>query len=391
MASTPIEQAQEFLASSDLDGWLVYDYQGMNPALADLTGLTGFLTRPVFLLVLPAGSPVLLISAVDAGHVGTESGVDLDVYVGLDDVHRKLGERLKPLRRVAMEYSPMRELPRASRVDAGTVELVRSMGVEVVSSAEILQYATQRWTDAGLASHRRAADALGRIVLSSFAEIGERLAAGVTEHDIYAFIMDRFASEGLVTDHGPVVAANGHASDPHFAPTPEASVQLAHGDWVLIDLWAREPAVDAIYADITWTAYVGDTVPADRQHVFDVVTGGRDAAAEFLRERIASGRNAQGWEVDQAARDFIAKEGYGEQFVHRLGHSLGKQVHAGGVNLDNLETHDTRTFLPGLGFTIEPGVYLPEFGVRSEIDLYIGPEGLEITTPIQRDVVLIAG
>jgi len=387
---TPIEQAQEFLASSDLDGWLVYDYQGMNPAFADLTGLTGFLTRPIFLLVLPAGRPVLLISAVDAGQVGS-GAFELDVCVGLDDVHRRLGERLAPLRRVAMEYSPMRELPRASRVDAGTVELVRSLGVEVVSSAELLQYATQRWTDAGLASHRRAADALGRIVLAAFAEIGDRLATGVSEHDIYGFIMERFASEGLITDHGPVVAANSHASDPHFAPTPEASVRFAHGDWVLIDLWAREPADDAIYADITWVAYVGDTVPADRQRVFDVVTGGRDAAADFLRERIASGRNAQGWEVDKTARDHIAAAGYGEHFVHRLGHSLGKVVHAGGVNLDNLETHDTRTFLPGLGFTIEPGVYLPGFGVRSEIDLYIGPEGLEITTPIQRDVVLIAG
>jgi Xaa-Pro aminopeptidase len=389
-APTPIEQAQEFLASSDLDGWLVYDYQGMNPAFADLTGLTGFLTRPIFLLVLPAGRPVLLISAVDAGQVGS-GAFELDIYVGLDDVHRRLSERLAPLSRVAMEYSPMRELPRASRVDAGTVELVRSLGVEVVSSAELLQYATQRWTAAGLASHRRAADALGRIVLAAFAEIGDRLAAGVSEHDIYEFIMDSFASEGLITHHGPVVAANGHASDPHFAPTPDASVQFSGGDWVLIDLWAREPADDAIYADITWVAYVGDTVPADQQRAFDVVTGGRDAAADFLRERIASGRNAQGWEVDQAARDFIANAGYGERFVHRLGHSLGKVVHAGGVNLDNLETHDTRTFLPGLGFTIEPGVYLPEFGVRSEIDLYIGPKGLEITTPIQRDVVLIAG
>jgi Xaa-Pro aminopeptidase len=389
-ARTPIEQAQEFLASSNLDGWLVYDYQGMNPAFADLTGLTGFLTRPVFLLVLPTGRPVLLISAVDAGQVGSDA-FELDVCVGLDDVHRRLGKRLAPLHRIAMEYSPMRELPRASRVDAGTVELVRSMGVDVASSAELLQYATQRWTEAGLASHRRAADALGRIVLAAFGEIGDRLTAGISEHDIHEFIMNSFANEGLITEHGPVVAANGHGSDPHFAPTPEASVRFASGDWVLIDLWAREPADDAIYADITWVAYIGAIVPTDQQRVFDVVTGGRDAAADFLRTRIASGQNAQGWEVDQAARDFIAAAGYGERFVHRLGHSLGKVVHAGGVNLDNLETHDTRTFLQGLGFTIEPGVYLPEFGVRSEIDLYIGPEGLEITSPIQRDVVLIAG
>ena len=385
---THLEQAQEFLAASTTDAWLVYDYQSMNPTLADLTGISGFLTRPVFLLVRPGERPVLLVSAVDAGQVRNRD-VDLDVYVGLDDVHRRLGEHLSGLRTVAMEYSPMRELPRASRVDAGTVELVRSLGVDVVSSAELLQYATQRWTDEGLASHRRAANALGRIVLEAFDEIGNRLAAGIAEHDVFLLIMDRFAEAGLETDHGPVVATNAHASDPHFAPTPERSVRFAPGDWVLIDLWARETGPDALYADITWTAFVGDTVPGECRRVFDVVTGGRDAATEFLRERLASGRNAQGWEVDRAARRHIAAAGYGDYFVHRLGHSLGRQVHAGGVNLDDLETHDTRTFLPGLGFTIEPGVYLPEFGVRSEIDLYVGPSGLEITTPIQRDVVLI--
>ena len=385
---TPIEQAQEYLATSSMDAWLVYDYQGMNPALADVLQTSGFMTRPVFLLVRETGKPTLLVSAVDVGQV-TGAAVEALPYVGLADVHRELASALAGLRMVAMEYSPMRELPRASRVDAGTVELVRSLGVDVVSSAELLQFATQRWTAEGLASHRRAVDAISGVVLDAFAEIGSRLSTGVSEHDIHEYIMGRFASAGLVTDHGPVVAANGHASDPHFAPTPEASVRFAPGDWVLIDLWAKEADAGSIYADITWTAYIGDTVPADRQRVFDVVTGGRDAAAEFLAARLASGENAQGWEVDDVARRFIGDAGFGDYFVHRLGHSLGKQVHAGGVNLDSLETHDTRTFLPGLGFTIEPGVYLPAFGVRSEIDLYAAAHGLEITTPVQREVVLI--
>ena len=396
---TPLQQANEFLTHATqagsgprLDAWLVYDYQGTNPAFVDLMQSSGFLTRPVFLLLRPGERPVLLVSAVDAGSAASleqASEVELVVYVGFEDAHRKLAELLRGLRTVAMEYSPMRELPRASRVDAGTVELVRSLDLEVSSSAELLQYATQRWTDEGLASHRRAVDAIARIVLNAFTEIGNRLGAGITEHDVHELIMGNFASEGLVTDHGPVVAANGHASDPHFAPTPEASVRFAAGDWVLIDLWAREQGPEAVYADITWTAYVGQNVPIDRQRVFDVVTGGRDAAEAFLRERIAGGGNAQGWEVDKAARDHITQAGYGDFFVHRLGHSLGRQVHAGGVNLDNLETHDTRSFLKGLGFTIEPGVYLPEFGVRSEIDLYVGDDGLEVTTPIQRNVVLI--
>lgn len=385
---TPIQQAEEFLRASEIDAWLVYDYQGMNPAFADLVRTSGFLTRPAFLLIHPGDAPVLLVGAVDAGQIA-DGSVSVQSYVSLVDVHAKLGSLLAPLRTVAMEYSPLRQLPRASRVDAGTVELVRSLGVEVVSSAELLQYATQRWTDAGLASHRSAVEAISGIVLDAFTEIGNRLSVGVSEHDIHEYIMARFASAGLETDHGPVVAANSHASDPHFAPTPEASVRFAAGDWVLIDLWAKEHGPDSIYADITWTAHIGATVPDERQRVFDVVTGGRDAAADFLRARLASGQNAQGWEADDVARRYIADAGYGDYFVHRLGHSLGKQVHAGGVNLDSIETHDTRSFLPGLGFTIEPGVYLPEFGVRSEIDLYVGSGGLEITTPVQREVVLI--
>ena len=386
---TPIQQAQEFLKASTLDAWLVYDYQGMNPSLADILQVDGFLTRPIFLLIPPSGRPTVLVSAVDAGQLAAHADIDVRVWVSREDAHRALTTMLKGIRRVAMEYSPMRELPRASRVDAGTIEMVRSLGLDVVSSAELLQYATQRWTEAGLASHRRAVAIVSSVVLDAFAEIGNRLTAGVTENDIHEFIMDRFASAGLETDHGPVVAANGHASDPHFAPTPEASVRFAAGDWVLIDLWARERGCNGIYADITWTAYIGDTVPDEHQRVFDIVTSGRDAAADFISHRVVSGENAQGWEVDRVARDYISKAGYGDYFIHRLGHSLGRQVHAGGVNLDSLETHDTRTFLQGLGFTIEPGIYLPDFGVRSEIDLYVGPAGVEITTPVQHEAVLI--
>ena len=186
-----------------------------------------------------------------------------------------------------------------------------------------------------------------------------------------------------------MVAANEHASDPHFEPTPERSRRFQPGDWVLIDLWAREDGPEAIFADITWVAYLGNKAPAKHREVFDVVVGARDAAVQMATQRLASGQELQGWEVDKAARDFIAERGYGQYFTHRTGHSLGRTVHAGGVNMDSLETYDTRTLVPGLGFTIEPGVYLREFGVRSEIDLYVGPDGLEVTTPIQREVVLV--
>ena len=386
--ATVVEQAQEYMAAHPVDGWLIYDYQGMNPTLAAVAGPAHNVTRPVFALVPPSGKPLLLAHAVDEGRFDLP-GWDVRRYTGQSGLHAQLRALLAPLRAVAMEYSPRATLPRASRVDAGTVELVRSFGPAVTTSADLVQYATQRWTAEGLASHRRAADALGRIVLEAFGEIGRRLSKGVTERDIAQFIRDRFTAGGLWTDEGPVVAANEHASDPHFEPTPELSRRFQPGDWVLIDLWARETGPEALLADITWVAYLGSKVPAKHQEVFDVVTGARDAATRFATEALAAGREVQGWEVDKAARDFIVARGYGEYFTHRTGHSLGRTVHAGGVNMDSLETHDTRSLIPGLGFTIEPGVYLPEFGVRSEIDLYVGPHSLEVTTPVQQDVVLV--
>ena len=387
MASV-VEQAQEYMTIQPMDGWLIYDYQGMNPTLQAVAGPAKNLTRPVFALVPSSGRPVLLAHAVDIGRFDL-SGWELLRYTGQSDLRAQLDLLLSPLHSVAMEYSPQATLPRASRVDAGTVELVRSLGPAVHSSADLLQYATERWTPEGLASHRRAAGTLGRIVLEAFDEIGRRLSKGVSEHDIARFIHERFAEERLWTDEGPVVAANGHASDPHFEPTLELSQRFQPGDWVLIDLWACEDGPDAIFADITWVAYLGARVPAKHQEVFDVVAGARDAAVEMATRRLASGRELQGWEVDETARDFITQRGYGQHFVHRTGHSLGRTVHAGGVNMDSLETYDTRRLIPGLGFTIEPGVYLPEFGVRSEIDLYVGADGLEVTTPIQREVVLV--
>ena len=387
--ATVVEQAQEYMAAHGLGAWLVYDYQGMNPTFAAVTGPAHNVTRPVFALVLPSGAPLLLAHAVDVGRFDLP-GWDVRHYTGHGDLHVLLRQLLSPLRLIAMEYSPNAALPRASRVDAGTVELVRSMGLEVASSADLLQYATQCWSQAGLASHRRAADALGRIVLEAFQEIGRGLSNGVTEYAIAEHIRGRFAQEGLWTDEGPVVAANDHASDPHFEPTPQLSRPFRPGDWVLIDLWAREEGPEAIFADITWVAYLGDRVPAKHLEVFRVVTGARDAAVKLANRALAQGHPVEGWEVDRAARDYITKAGYGDFFIHRTGHSLGRVVHAGGVNMDSLETHDTRSLIPGLGFTIEPGVYLPgEFGMRSEIDLYISETGLEVTTPVQRDVELV--
>ena len=383
-----IQDAQEFLANESVPGWLIYDYLGCNPVLAQVAPASGHVTRPVFLYVPADGSPTLLTHHVDAGKF-LDSGVESVVYSSRATLESALQETLSGASAVAMEYSPRNSLPRVSRVDAGTVELVRSMGTDVVSSADLMQYATQRWSPEQLAGHRRAADVLGRIVNEAFAQIGQRLYDGVTEFEIAEFIRGRFREEGLVTADGPIVSTNAHCSDPHYEPAAEGSSVFAAGDWVLIDLWAREDTPGSVYADITWTAYVGDDPPERCREVFDIVLGARDAALAFLQDSHAAGDPIQGWQADDVARRYITDHGYGDYFTHRLGHSIYHTVHGEGVNLDNFETHDTRRIIPGVGFSIEPGIYLPEFGVRSEIDAYMSEDGPYASSPVQREIVLI--
>ena len=383
-----IHDAQEYLASESVPGWLIYDYLGCNPVLAQVAPASGHVTRPVFLYVPASGSPTLLTHHVDAGKFA-DSGVKAIVYSSRATLESALRDTLAGTSAVAMEYSPRNSLPRVSRVDAGTVELVRSMGPDVVSSADLMQYATQRWSPEQLAGHQRAADKLGRIVNEAFARIGQRLADGVTEFEIAEFIRRRFKEEGLTTADGPIVSTNAHCSDPHYEPAAEDSSVIAPGDWVLIDLWAREDTPGSVYADITWTAYVGDDPPERCREIFDIVLGARDAALNFLKDAHAAGDPIQGWQADDVARRYITDHGYGDYFTHRLGHSIYHTVHGEGVNLDNFETHDTRRIIPGVGFSIEPGIYLPEFGVRSEIDAYMSEDGPYASSPVQRDIVLI--
>ena len=284
-----LDDAREYLQAEDLPGWLIYDYLGCNPVLAQVAQPSGHVTRPVFLFVPVTGAPRLLTHHVDAGKFADAGeGTDLEqvVYSSRVTLESALRDALSGCGRVAMEYSPRNVLPRVSRVDAGTVELVQSMGAEVVSSADLMQYATQRWSADQLAGHKRAAEKLARIVNEAFARIGQRLADGPTEFEIAEFIRARFREEGLVTADGPIVSTNAHCSDPHYEPAPEGSSVIAPGDWVLIDLWAREDTPGSVYADITWTAYVGDT-PTDRhRQIFDVVLGARDAALTFLQDSL---------------------------------------------------------------------------------------------------------
>jgi Xaa-Pro aminopeptidase len=293
-----------------------------------------------------------------------------------------------------MEVSPGCAIPYISRVDAGTVELVRSLGVEVATSADLVQVAEAVWTPEQLASHRRACDALLAVKDATFAHVRERLAAGlpVTECGVQDFMVAQLDARGLEMDHPPIVGVNAHAADPHFAPRRAADAAFQAGDFLLLDLWGRERRPDAIYGDITWVGYAGSTVPPRIGQVFAIVRQARDAAVAFGRERLRAGRTVYGYEVDDACRAVIGRAGFGPHFIHRTGHSIGTSGHGNGVNIDNLETQDRRRLIPGVGFSVEPGIYLPEegFGVRLEIDCHVSGNDLEVTTlPLQDEVVLL--
>ena len=291
--ATKLRDAQEHLSSEEIDGWLLYDYRGMNPIFADTVGAIANVTRPCWLWVPVSGVPKLLVSYVDQGRFG-HLGIETVLWVSRTQMRDRLRELLRGARVVAMEYSPDGALPRVSWVDAGTVEMVRGLGVEVVSSADTVQYATQRWSAADLLSHREAAGRLDTIVQDAFRYIGERLKMRPTEYDVAEFIRSRFREEGMEAPDGPIVAVNEHGADPHFDPTPANSHVIARGDWVLIDLWARMEGAENMYADITWTGYVGDTVPSEHREVFDVVVGARDAAVAAIAEYFEQGRQASG-------------------------------------------------------------------------------------------------
>ncbi len=384
-----VASAQENLRAEGVDGWLVYDYRGMNPVFRDTVGDIANLTRPCWLWVPASGEPLLLLSYVDRGRFD-HLGLDSVAFVSRREMVDRLRETLRGIRRVAMEYSPEGGLPRMSRVDAGTLEMVRGLGVEVVPSADTVQYATQRWSEEQLASHLAAAEKLGDIVQDAFRYVGENIGS-VTEHDVAELIRSRFVESGLQVTDGPVVAVNEHSSDPHFEPTADNAAPIRRGDWLLIDLWSRLEGGDTMFADITWTAYVGDRAPPAHQRVFDAVAGARDAAVDAMTSAFEAGNEPRGWEIDAVARDHIAKAGYDGYFSHRLGHSIGREVHGNAVNLDGWETHDTRRLVPGICVSVEPGIYLPEFGVRSEIDVYVAEDGPRVTTDVQRSVVLIPG
>ena len=386
---------QRALGEQDLDGWLLYDFRGSNPIARAVIGFDDrqIGTRRWFYLIPRQGEPVAILHVIEPHALAGAPGRTV-TYRSWKELEALLREHLANLPRVAMEYSPGAAIPYVGRVDAGTVEMVSAAGVEVVSSADLVQIFESRWTPEQKELHDRAARDTMLAKDEAFALIRERLASGVPvrESEVQAFVGARFDARGLIADHPCIVAVNEHASDPHFetAPGPDDRV-IKRGDLVLIDLWskvANDPR--AVYYDATWMAYCGSDVPARMREVWEAVKGARDAAVAFVTDAVAARRTIHGYEVDDVSRAHIEERGFGRHFLHRTGHSIGYEVHGNGVNIDNLETRDHRTIIPGVCFSIEPGVYLPEFGVRSEIDMYVGEGQAEVTGGIQRDLLLLA-
>lgn len=374
------------LVEDGLDGWLFFDHHQRDPLAYRVLGFTPprVPSRRWYYLIPAEGEPRGLVHRIEAGMIDALPGVKRP-YSSWTEQVEGLRELLGGARRVAMQYSPNCAIPYVSMVDAGTVELVRSLGVDVAGSADLVQHFEARWTAANLERHLEAARKVDEIRRAAFkltaAKLRER--ERVTEFEIKQFILDRFRSSGLFTDHGPIVAVNDNASNPHYEPTPEHFREIRRGDLLLIDLWAKPDAPDGVYYDITWTAYCGEKPPEAMVKVFEIVRGARDAAIRFVTDSVAAGREIRGFEVDDAARGYIRERGYEKQFIHRTGHSIGAEVHGAGANMDNLETHDERRIIPWTCFSIEPGVYLPEFGIRSEVNVFVGDEGARVTGEIQ--------
>ncbi len=388
-----IPAVQRALKEDALDGWLLYDFHGSTPIARRLAGLDGsskLTTRRWFYVIPASGEPRKLVHAIEPYNLDHLPGAKT-TYSQRETLATGLRDVLGGLKRVAMEYSPGNAIPYISRVDAGTVEAVQQLNVDVASSGDLVQRFEAVWTDEAYATHKQASERLYRIKDRAFQMIRESRAGkrALTEIDVQQAMLGWFRDEGIVTDSAPVVAAQENAGNPHYGPDPARPRQIRENEVVLLDLWGKLPAPGAVFADITWVGFTGSAVPDRYARAFAAARDGRDAAIALVTDRVAQGREVRGFEVDRACRDVIEKAGYGAAFIHRTGHSLGTEVHGNGVHMDDYETHDDRRLIPGTGFTIEPGIYTAEFGVRTEINMFVGERAATVTGPAQTELVLL--
>jgi Xaa-Pro dipeptidase len=389
--SADITGIQSHLRAAKLDGWLFYDFRGRDPIAQGILQLPpGMRTRRWYYFIPAKGTPRKLVHKIETESLAALPGETL-FYAGQEELRKNLGKLLGRAKNVAMQYSPKNAIPYVAMVDAGTVELVRSTGVKVLSSADLVQKYEACWSPAQLESHLAAGAVIDRVVREAFqlAAKNVREKKSFTEYDLKLWILKEFEAAGITLEQGPDVAVGPHASDPHYGPTLESASPIREGDLLLLDVWGKTKAAGSVYYDITWVGYLGAKVPEKMTKLFGIVRDARDRAVELIQSSVAAGKPLQGWQVDKAARKVIEKAGYGKYFFHRTGHNIGQSVHGNGVNMDGLETHDVRHLIPKTCNSIEPGIYLPEFGIRSEVNVYIGEKEARITGAVQKEILAL--
>ncbi|HYL62433.1 MAG TPA: M24 family metallopeptidase [Candidatus Methylomirabilis sp.] len=389
--SADIDAIQADLRAAKLDGWLFYDFRGRDPIAHGILQLPpGMRTRRWYYFVPAKGTPRKLVHRIETESLAALPGETL-FYAEQGELRKNLRKLLGRAKNVAMQYSPENAIPYVAMVDAGTIELVRSAGAKVVTSADLVQKYEASWSAEQLESHLAAGAAIDRIVREGFqlAAKGVREKKTLTEFDLKQWFLKEFETAKLTADNGPDIAVGPHASDPHYGPTAESASPIREGDLLLMDVWGKTKTAGSVYYDVTWVGYLGAKVPEKMAKIFGIVREARDKSIELIQSRVGAGKPLQGWEVDKTARKIIEKAGYGKYFFHRTGHSIGQTVHGNGVNMDGLETHDERHLIPKTCTSIEPGIYLPEFGIRSEVNVYIGERDARVTGAIQKEVLAL--
>jgi len=388
---TKIEDIQAALRDCSIDAWLFCDHHHRDAVAYRILGLPESLmvSRRWFYLIPANGEPVKLLHRIEPFHLDSLPG-EKRTYAAWQEFVAKLREMLSGVHGIAMQFSPNNMIFTVSVVDAGTVDLIRSFGKSVVSSADLIGRFEAAWTEDQIRSHLAARDSIDSIVVAVFPEVGRRVrSAGTSEFDIQQWLVEAFRREGLVADGPPIVAVNENSSNPHYAPSAECSQPIGEGDFLLLDIWGKKNTPGAVYYDISWTGFVGRSVPDRIAEIFDIVRRSRDAGIEKVKTAVSGGQKLCGWEVDKAARDVLETAGYAQYLNNRVGHSIGTEVHGNGANMDNFESHDERQVLPYTCFSIEPGIYLPELGLRSEVDMLVYPGSAEVTGRIQEKMILI--
>ena len=385
-----IKAIQAALKAAKLDGWLFYDHHHRDPIAANVLGLDrhAMVTRRWFYFIPAAGEPRKLVHRIESGMLDSLPGHAVQ-YSGWEELHKSLVKILRGARKIAMQYSPENNIPYIGLVDAGTVELIRGLKKKIVSSADLVQQFEATWTVTQLDSHLEAGRRIDRITRDAFARAAQFVRDGrpLREDELQAWVLVQFQEAGITTSEPPIVAVQPNNGNPHYEPRAGSGLPIRAGDLLLLDIWGKLKDADSVYYDITWVGYLGERVPESYAKIFGTVREARDRAIKFVQDGVAKGRDIRGWQVDRVARKCITDAGYGKFFVHRTGHSIGRETHGNGANMDGLETRDDRKIISNTCFSIEPGIYLPEFGIRSEVNIYIDGRKARVTGAIQTEIL----